>query len=308
MTYFERTQTDFIKNSVRDLLENPRIGQVVKVYEHLVDDDNNNFEVNVSTRGNEEPEFKRVPVLKPTANSIAIPKVGDNVLVQFLDGDARVPVVTRVVNTGGDRAVKGQAGMNREKWEGPSGDIYLTSYTKYDNNPAFNEKDGLSPEEAYVRIAKKNNALDNPSDIPLYTELLDSSSESRFRVKANEVAGDGNLSMTTDVDQSAGVTTIETANNNEIETTKVEQDVSNGTILVEGVNSGDSFQLEIDVRNKTAKFSGKGDSEMGFTMDFDGNSFKLLDGKGYGIVSDGSGNFTWHHESVDFSEGTTTSL
>lgn len=35
---------------------------------------------------------------------------------------------------------------------------------------------------------------------------------------------------------------------------------------------------------------------------------KLLDSQGYGIVSDGAGNFTWHYESLNESVGTTDSL
>lgn len=36
--------------------------------------------------------------------------------------------------------------------------------------------------------------------------------------------------------------------------------------------------------------------------------FKLLDANGYGIVSDGDGDFTWHYDSIDYSQSTTTTL
>lgn len=46
----------------------------------------------------------------------------------------------------------------------------------------------------------------------------------------------------------------------------------------------------------------------GLEFNLKDGTMKMLDGSGYGIVSDGDGNFTWHHENVDFDEGTTTSL
>lgn len=46
----------------------------------------------------------------------------------------------------------------------------------------------------------------------------------------------------------------------------------------------------------------------GLKLDLKTGEFKLLDSEGYGIVSDGQGNFTWHHETIDESQGTTDSL
>lgn len=46
----------------------------------------------------------------------------------------------------------------------------------------------------------------------------------------------------------------------------------------------------------------------GLKLDVKTGQFKLIDSEGYGIVSDGSGNFTWHHEDIDFSQGSTDSL
>lgn len=41
-------------------------------------------------------------------------------------------------------------------------------------------------------------------------------------------------------------------------------------------------------------------TDMGLEMDFGSGEFKLGDGGGFGIVSDGSGNFTWYENSMDF--------
>lgn len=37
-------------------------------------------------------------------------------------------------------------------------------------------------------------------------------------------------------------------------------------------------------------------------------SFQITDADGYGIVSDGSGNFTWHHEDVNFDSQSTADV
>lgn len=44
----------------------------------------------------------------------------------------------------------------------------------------------------------------------------------------------------------------------------------------------------------------QGAEDMGIELDFETGEFKIGDGSGYGIVSDGNGNFTWYEQSVDF--------
>jgi hypothetical protein len=52
----------------------------------------------------------------------------------------------------------------------------------------------------------------------------------------------------------------------------------------------------------------QGNTDMGLMMDFGSGEFKLGDGSGFGIVSDGSGNFTWYENSIDFvDDGSTIS-
>lgn len=62
--------------------------------------------------------------------------------------------------------------------------------------------------------------------------------------------------------------------------------------------SGGSTHVRVDV----------GDNELGLEFDEDSGRFTLLDGDGYGIQSDGNGNFTWRHETVDFIDGETIPL
>lgn len=52
----------------------------------------------------------------------------------------------------------------------------------------------------------------------------------------------------------------------------------------------------------------RGDGENGLSLDADTGGFTLLDDAGYGVESDGSGNFKWYHEDVDFISAESTSL
>lgn len=44
----------------------------------------------------------------------------------------------------------------------------------------------------------------------------------------------------------------------------------------------------------------QGNTDMGLELDFGSGEFKLGDGSGFGIVSDGNGNFEWYEKSVNF--------
>lgn len=52
----------------------------------------------------------------------------------------------------------------------------------------------------------------------------------------------------------------------------------------------------------------QGNTDMGLELDFGSGEFKLGDGSGYGIVSDGSGNFDWYYETLnEITDGSTIS-
>jgi len=248
MVNMERNESDFIKNTVRKMIQNSRVGHVVQVYEHLDDDDNSNFEADVNFPGEQDLEHRVAPIAGPHTDSIAVPKVGDKVVVEYLHGDKKNPVIRDIVNTNQDRPPKGFAGMWRKRMESDTspagdGDLYLSGYTAYDKNAALNDYRDLTPQETFVRIAKKQDDLDS-DELPMTIEMFDSPKNDAAYVK--------------------------------IEANK----------------------------------AGGADSSVpyGLLLDLSDGSFKILDKEGYGIESDGAGNFTWHHESIDFSEGTTTSL
>lgn len=247
---FERNEADFIKQTVRSMSQNPRVGKVVQVYEHLQDDDDSNFEADVNFPEEEDLEHRVTPISNPGVGSIDVPRVGDKVIVEYLHGDKENPVITRHVDTNQDRAVKGIAGMYRSKFDSDGrkspagdGDLYLTGTTYYDKNPALNDYRDLTPHRSFVRIAKKGEAMDEDS-LPMSIEMYDDPEEGDAWVKLEANKADG-------------------------------------------ADSTVPYGLMINLKD---------------------GSFKIVDKEGYGIESDGAGNFTWHHESIDFSEGTTTSL
>jgi uncharacterized protein involved in type VI secretion and phage assembly len=69
------------------------LGVVTTVYPHEAADDENNYEANVRLK-HEDLELRRVPIAVGHVGVAAPPRVGDLVLVQFLNGDSNQPVVT----------------------------------------------------------------------------------------------------------------------------------------------------------------------------------------------------------------------
>ena len=68
---------------------------------------------------------------------------------------------------------------------------------------------------------------------------------------------------------------------------------------------GDAAHVKVELN----KLDGADSSaSWGMMFDLKTGTFKILDAEGYGIESDGAGNFTWHYETIDYSQGTTTSL
>lgn len=69
------------------------LGVVTAVYPHQAEDDENNHEANVRLK-HEDLELRRVPLAVGHVGIAAPPRVGDLVLVQFLNGDPNQPLVT----------------------------------------------------------------------------------------------------------------------------------------------------------------------------------------------------------------------
>lgn len=270
---FDGTNQDFVKQRANEEINSPKFGIVSQVFEHLNAEDNSNFECNVIVDG-EDFEDRALPYIGGHSDHIAAPKVGEKVLMLFREGENSRPVLIGMGYTNRDRAPVARSGMYRDVYESEGsptglGDIKVTGYTEYSDNPAIVDEDSLVPERAWYQISKEVQTPDpsDPTSAPMVMEMFDSpgyaDDASHIKLQGNQVDGDDTKSLDVTLDFKAG------------------------TAEIRGTNSNGEFGISIDVNT---------------------GEFTLIDESGYGIESDGSGNFTWHHESIDFSEGTTTSL
>jgi len=65
--------------------------------------------------------------------------------------------------------------------------------------------------------------------------------------------------------------------------------------------ANDEAHLSVEINNVGGESS---DSTWGMKFDMKTGEVKIADPEGYGIESDGSGNFTWSHKTIDFKEET----
>jgi hypothetical protein len=87
---------EMIRQVVRQemaLRRGPLLGTVSAVHAHESDDDTANFDADVTLK-HDGLELKRVPIAVPYVGAAAPPRVGDLVLLEFLDMDVQQPLVT----------------------------------------------------------------------------------------------------------------------------------------------------------------------------------------------------------------------
>jgi hypothetical protein len=87
---------DLIRRVVQQELASHRtslLGVVTTIFPHTAKDDENNYEVNVRLK-HEDLELRKVPLAIAHMGTAIPPKVGDLVLVQFINGDLNQPVIT----------------------------------------------------------------------------------------------------------------------------------------------------------------------------------------------------------------------
>jgi uncharacterized protein involved in type VI secretion and phage assembly len=87
---------DIVRHVVQQEMAHNRgaaMGVVTTLFPHEAEDDENNYEVNVRLKY-EELELRRVPMAVTHMGVAVPPRVGDLVLVQFINGDMNQPVVT----------------------------------------------------------------------------------------------------------------------------------------------------------------------------------------------------------------------
>lgn len=270
---FDGTDQDFVKQRAKEEITDPKLGTVAQVYEHIEADDDSNFECDVLVDGTLFEE-RAIPYLSAHSNQISAPMVGEQVLIVFREGENSKPILLGTGYTNRDRAPVARAGMYRDVYDAgfsptEGGDIQVTGYTEYSDNPSLSDPDNLSVERTWYQVSKDSQTAD-PSfsgDAAMLMGMYDSPTyaddASEITLEGNAVDGDDTKSM------------------------NVTLDFKSGTVEVRAENDTGEFGLSIDVKS---------------------GEFTIIDESGYGIESDGSGNFTWHHESIEMSEGTTTTL
>jgi hypothetical protein len=87
---------DLVRRAVREQLalhRGPQLATVTALAAHESDDDTHNYEVDVRLK-HDGLELPKVPVAVPHIGIAAPPRVGDLVLIDFLDHDIQQPLVT----------------------------------------------------------------------------------------------------------------------------------------------------------------------------------------------------------------------
>jgi hypothetical protein len=171
--------------------------------------------------------------------------------------------------------------MTRNKFESTgsavgNGNINVTGYTEYDRNPAVERvevPEGLTDENTDDEPAPERAwyqiAKHSPTPDPIMPKKADMMIQmyDSPRTNRSEIRLRGN---------------------------QVDFDSSQMLEALLNFKSGDIY---LKAENSTGEF--------GLRMNSKNGRFKIMDQKGYGIESDGSGNFTWHYESIEHSKGTT---
>ncbi|AGM11354.1 baseplate V-like protein [Halogranum tailed virus 1] len=164
MPQFERTESSYLEQRIRDQIRLPQVGEIVKVREHTTTDDDNNFECDVLLRG-EEQQRRGALVATPGRDSMHIPSVGDIVLVNFIDGTGEAPVITNVLYTNEKRPPLAQEGMVRQR----KGNLYYEAH----------------PDGDWMRISQKSNDDDSGSAANARIEIDDSGANPVVNIETN---------------------------------------------------------------------------------------------------------------------------
>jgi hypothetical protein len=142
MARFDKTEQSYVKNKAEDLSTQPQIGEVVKVTEHVPDEEVlSNVEVDVTLRGEQKPR-NNVPVLGSSGSMMEVPEVGDLVLIGFRESTTTSPIVFGKIYNTKQRAPFATENMTRYK----KGDLYFEFQSGLD--------EAEKPAE-WIRMAKK---------------------------------------------------------------------------------------------------------------------------------------------------------
>ncbi len=85
------------------------LGTVTSIFPHADSSDKDNYECNVQLK-NKDLELRKVPVATQGIGFVSIPQVGDLVLVSFIEGDIKFPIIIGRLYNDTDRPPENDAG------------------------------------------------------------------------------------------------------------------------------------------------------------------------------------------------------
>jgi len=246
MSRLDRSQTGLIENQVAQQSTDTKVGNVIQVFEHTDADDGSNFEADVVFDGGTRTE-RVAPVALNGPQSIAVPRVGDTVLVDFLDDESETGVITGHVSTVASRPPVGKAGLRRRRIPGANsplgnGDLYIDTFTDFiGGEPASTAPENLDADESLIRLAAYDSPEANPTN--------ETTPAASIELREAETADEATISL------------------------KINK--------TDGSDTSQTWGVQLNVKT---------------------GAITVSDSSGFGIESDGNGNFTWHHKSIDFNE------
>ena len=173
MSIFDRTESSYIEEKIKEAEMQPQIGEVVSVNEHTATDDSTNFECDVLIRGKTQ-QRRGVLLATTSAGSVYVPSKGDTVLVQTIFGRGQRAVITHVLHTVQDRAPLGQEGIIRQR----KGNMYYE----------------VHPDGDFIRLAYKNADDAEGSQSEARVEIDDTGSNPKINITTS--SGDINVTST----------------------------------------------------------------------------------------------------------------
>lgn len=170
--------TDYVDDRASRQRRSALVGTVTTVYTRTNSADAGNVEVDVQSRTLSN-QLRRVPLgVSDQVATATVPQVGDGVVVVFLTGESRNPVVVSVIPNASGQAPLARAGHWRHEW----GSLYLEA------EPA----DHSAGEPDVVRMGVKPDGVSDPT-----TEVAVDDSGSTTQISIDT---DGDITVSADGD------------------------------------------------------------------------------------------------------------
>lgn len=138
------------------------IGEVTELFSHEGDSDKNNYQVSVRLRDS-ELVLPKVSVATQRIGSVAIPNVGDLVLVQFIGGDIHRPVITGRLYNDVDRPPV----ANPKEWVYESQDAAESDLRRFEMTLPNDNSISVNDEEAVITMGDAKVVVENSGNVTI---------------------------------------------------------------------------------------------------------------------------------------------